>query len=311
MQWVKRGRIFNVDGQFEWMMHYANMPSPDLLDDGRVRIYFGARDAAGQTRPGFIEADARDPETVRFVHDRPALDLGKLGTFDDSGATPSCLVTVGATKYLYYVGWNRRVTVPYSLAIGVAVSTDGGSVFTRVFEGPVVDRTAEEPHLATAPFVAHENGVWRMWYVSGTGWIEVDGHPEPLYEVKYAESADGFSWRRDNITCIASQSPTEAIARPWVVRDKSGYRMWYCYRGSVGYRTDPRESYRIGYAESGDGIRWQRKDEEAGIGVSASGWDSQMIEYPSVYQNEGTTHLLYNGNGFGESGIGHATLETG
>ncbi len=310
MRWVKRGRIFHVDGQSEWMMHHASIPIPHLLDDRRVRIYFGARDAMGRTRPGFIDADAGDPATVRYVHARPALDLGKLGTFDDSGVMPTSLVAVGANKYLYYIGWTRRVTVPYTTAIGVAVSRDGGSTFTRVFDGPVLDRTTEEPYFATAPFVAHENGLWRMWYVSGTGWIEVDGHPEPLYEVKYAESADGFSWRRANVTCIAARSATEAISRPWVVGEESTYRMWYCYRGSVGYRTDPRESYRIGYAEAGDGIRWQRKDEEAGIGVSASGWDSQMIEYPSVYRHEGTTHLLYNGNGFGESGIGHATLET-
>jgi hypothetical protein len=87
--------------------------------------------------------------------------------------------------------------------------------------------------------------------------------------------------------------------------------MWYCYRDRIGYRTDPSRSYRIGYAESGDGVSWVRKDEEAGIGLSEEGWDSKMVEYPSVYEFRGTRHLLYNGNGFGESGIGHAVLEAG
>jgi hypothetical protein len=32
-----------------------------------------------------------------------------------------------------------------------------------------------------------------------------------------------------------------------------------------------------------------------------------MIEYAAIYDHAGVRHLLYNGNGFGTSGIGHAT----
>jgi hypothetical protein len=153
--------------------------------------------------------------------------------------------------------------------------------------------------------------MWRMWYVATTAWTEVGGRPEPVYEIRHAESDDGVAWRRDGEACIAPRSPTEAYARPWVQRSSGGYRMWYCYRQNLDYRTDPANSYRMGYAESGDGMRWVRKDEEVGIERSETGWDSQMIEYPSVYHHRGTTHLLYNGDGFGESGIGHAVLEAG
>jgi hypothetical protein len=73
--------------------------------------------------------------------------------------------------------------------------------------------------------------------------------------------------------------------------------MWYSYRG---------ESYRTGYAESQDGINWQRKDEEAGIDVSPSGWDSEMIAYAHVFNHRGKRYMLYNGNGYGKTGIGLA-----
>jgi hypothetical protein len=76
--------------------------------------------------------------------------------------------------------------------------------------------------------------------------------------------------------------------------------MWYSYRG---------ESYRIGYAESHDGIQWTRRDEEAGIEVSDGGWDSEMICYPCVFDHEGQRYMLYNGNGYGKTGIGLAVLE--
>ena len=76
--------------------------------------------------------------------------------------------------------------------------------------------------------------------------------------------------------------------------------MWYSYRG---------ETYRIGYAESPDGIVWQRKDDEVGLDVSISGWDSEMIEYSFIFDHKGDRYMLYNGNDYGKSGMGLAILE--
>jgi predicted GH43/DUF377 family glycosyl hydrolase len=84
--------------------------------------------------------------------------------------------------------------------------------------------------------------------------------------------------------------------------------MWYSYRGIKDYRTDKKHAYRIGYAESSDGIKWTRKDDIVGIDVSEDGWDSQMIAYPYVYEHEGRKYMIYNGNGFGKSGFGYAVL---
>jgi hypothetical protein len=198
------------------------------------------------------------------------------------------------------------VTVGYRNSVGLAVSHDGGFTFERVFDGPVVDRTQYEPFFTATPMVLRDGGVWRMWYASSRGFLVVDGRPEPLYHIKYAESDDGMVWRRPNITCIPPRHPEEANARPWVVRDGDVYRMWFCHRGSRGYRDDPSASYRIGYAESDDGIEWRRMDDVAGLDVSESGFDSLMTAYPCIYDHAGIRHLLYNGNGFGRSGIGHA-----
>jgi len=306
VSWSKRGVVFHADGQFPWMAHHACVPVPDQIGEDRLRIYFGPRDPEGRTRVAFIEVDPADPSNVLYVHDRPVLGLGRLGAFDDSGAMPACLVQNGVQKYLYYIGWNRGVTVPYRNSVGLAISRDGGVSFERPFEGPVVDRTRDEPFFTASPFVLKDNGLWRMWYASSTGWLTVDGQPEPLYVIKYGESDDGIEWRRENLTCIEPRHPEESNARPWVVRAADRYRMWFCYRGSRGYRHDPRQSYRIGYAESADGLSWDRLDDEAGIDVSKCGFDDVMITYPSVYEHRGVWHLLYNGNGFGLTGIGHA-----
>jgi len=291
------------------MSHHACVPIADKVDDEVLRIYFGPRDKQGRTTTAFIEVEADDPSNVLYVHDRPVLSLGKLGTFDDSGAMPSCIVNHEGKKYLYYIGWNRGVTVPYRNSVGLAISDDGGLTFDRVFEGPIVDRTRTEPYFCASPYVIFDDGVWRLWYASSTGWTVVDGKPEPLYQIKYAESQDGVDWVRDNITCIEYKFDGEANARPCVIKEDGRYRMWYCYRGSIHYRTNKDQSYRLGYAESADGVRWTRKDEEVGIERSEDGWDSEMMEYPYVYGHKGRKHMLYNGNGFGESGFGHAMLD--
>ena len=46
----------------------------------------------------------------------------------------------------------------------------------------------------------------------------------------------------------------------------------------------------------------------AGIDVSESGWDSEMISYPYIVEGEGELFMFYNGNGFGRSGFGLSRL---
>lgn len=309
MKWMKKGLIFKPDNNFEWMVHHACVPIANKVNDEVLRIYFGPRDKYNRTVTTFIEVEADDPSNVLYVHDKPVLSLGKLGCFDDSGAMPSCIVNYKNKKYLYYIGWNIGVTVSYRNSIGLAVSDDGGLTFNRAYEGPVVDRTHLEPYFTASPYVIIDNGIWRMWYASCTGWIVHNNRTEPLYQIKYAQSQDGIHWIRENVTCVDYKFDKEANARPCVIKEDGIYKMWYCYRGSFDYRTNKDQSYRIGYAESTDGIKWIRKDEKAGIDRSEDGWDSEMMEYPYVYEHKGRKYMLYNGNGFGKSGFGYAILE--
>ncbi len=308
MRWQKKGQIFTADRQHEWMAHHAYVPIADKINDEVIRIYFGTRDHQNRTVATFIEVEAKDPSNVLYVHDRPVLGLGQLGTFDDNGVKPSCIVTRDDKKYLFYVGWNRTVTVPYRNAIGVAISEDGGLTFKRLYEGPIIDRNPLDPYFIAGHFVMIENGIWRIWYGSSTGWDIVNGQPEPRYLIKYAESSDVSNWVRKNQICLSYKFESEAISRPSVIKENGGYRMWYCFRGNLDYRTNKAQSYRIGYAESSDGISWTRKDEQVGIEPSETGWDSIMVEYPFVYYHKEVKYMLYNGNGFGETGFGYAVM---
>jgi hypothetical protein len=281
-----------------WAASHAALPVVAEDGAGRLRLYFSSRDGGGRSHIGCADLELGEREASAVPRPEPVLRPGALGAFDDSGVTGACLVRHEDREYLYYSGWSLGVTVPFYFFVGCAVSGDGGQSFERVSTAPVLERDAVDPYLTASPWIVVEDGRWRMWYVSGTGWDVVDGRPRHRYHVKYAESADGLVWERGGHVCIDYAGAHEyAVGRPCVVRDGGLYRMWYSVRGAA---------YRIGYAESGDGLTWERKDDEAGIDVSTSGWDSEMQAYPIVVDRGGTRFLLYNGNGYGATGIGYA-----
>jgi len=301
MKWEKLGRIIEPRGDLEWMRTHAMVPTAELVEGDVFRIYFSGRDNFNRSRIGYADININDPHRVLSLSEKPILDLGELGCFDDNGVTPSWVVTERDTKYLYYIGWKPRSTTRMSVVAGRAISRDGGRTFQRASRAPILHLTDKEPFsILTAPCVLKEGGLWRMWYVSGLEWVNPD---LPRYNIKYAESQDGIVWDQQGIVCIGTVSGDEtALARPCVLKEERVYRMWYS-RKVVGM------SYRIGYAESENGLQWERMDENAGIDVSESGWDSEMVEYAFVFKHKGNYYMLYNGNNYGSNGIGLAVAE--
>ena len=298
MKWIKKGLIIKPRENLDWMVTHAMLPFAERIGEDLYRIYFSGRDRLNRSLVGYVEVDINKPKNILYITEKPVLGLGALGCFDDNGVTPSWIVDHAAKKYLYYIGWKPRSTTRMSLVAGLAVSTDGGTTFTRASRAPIMRLTNEEPFsILTAPCVLKENGLWRMWYVSGVEWVNPD---LPRYNIKYAESDDGKLWKREGHVCIDFKEGENALARPCVLKENSIYKMWYSYKG---------DNYRIGYAESPDGLQWERMDENVGIDVSESGWDSDMIEYAFVFEHKQRKYMLYNGNNYGKEGIGYAIME--
>lgn len=310
MTWVKQGLIYVPDGSRPWSRTHAQVPTAMRLDD-RIRIYYATRDDRGRSLTSFIDVDPDDPSRLVYVHDAPVLDLGAPGTHDEDGVMTGCVVREGQRVWLYYTGWSRGATVPYRVSVGLAISDDGGVSFTRHRLGPVVDRTPDEPFMTMSPYIVREGALWRMWYGSGLGWVDIDGHMEPRYAIKYAESSDGCTWRQPNRLCIAPLDELEANTRPSVMKRGDAYEMWFSYRSSRDFR-DGAGAYRIGRAISDDGLTWRRTADAAGLEPSRDeAWDDRMVAYPNVIEIDGRRVMFYNGNGFGRAGMGWAIWEEG
>lgn len=304
--WEKKGLIYNVDGQFEWNKSHAHVVCVDILEDENVmRVVFSTRNALNQCVPAFVDLSLDTFEVIKDIVSSPILSLGKIGTFDDCGIMPTWLIKEGNIRKLYYIGWTVRNTIPYHNSIGLAISYDGFS-YKKVFEGPIVSSNKEEPFFVASTCVIKHEGMYKMWYLSCIGWEIIEEKPEPLYDIKYAISEDGIDWERTGQVCIPLRDNEGGISRPSVIIENNKFKMWYSYRGRKNFKLFSDESYRIGYAESLDGLNWIRMDDESGIKISKAGWDSEMIEYPLVFKHKGRKIMIYNGNGFGKTGFGYA-----
>lgn len=313
--WKKLGKVFTpqeVAGR-PWLQEFAQAPAT-LVCDEYVRVYFSCRPPADQhgqyvSYSAYVDLDRSDLRRVLRVSEQPILALGGLGEFDEFGTYPVSVIADGDQLRAYYAGWTRCESVPFNVAIGMATSSDGGATFVKAGVGPVLSYTQDEPFVLSGPKIRRFGGVWYLWYIAGRKWKLVEGRPEPVYKIRMASSSDGIAWTRHNRDLIDSRvEADEAQASPDVFYANGKYHMFFCYRYSGNYR-GKEFGYRIGYASSTNLADWVRDDSKAGIDVSASGWDEEMISYPHLFELDGNTYMAYLGNQVGRHGFGLAMLD--
>ena len=306
VHWEKKSLIYVPDGKGFFKTH-ATRPIPYQLNDEILRIYFSSRDSDDRMLPTYIDVDITDPSRVLHVKREPLLGLGRLGTFDDSGISLGSMVDYEDEVLIYYNGWKRRrINVTFELSIGLCRAKRAHMIFERAFEGPILGQDKNHPILVGGPFVLYDRKKFKMWYCSGTEWRVSSGNPEPLYRVCYAESDDGINWVPFKDPVIDYKFDGEVISAPWVLKIGTRYHMWYSTRGSANKEA---KNYTVGYAESDDGINWDRLDDEVGIERSSSGWDSEMICYASFFPYDDVMYMFYSGNQVGKGGMGYAVSE--
>lgn len=298
--WHKLGLIFCPNHNFPWMKSHGANPLAYHLYDDYYKIFFNCRDENQRSSVANVVINLDEPNKILDISKNPILEPGQIGAFDDSGVSLGCLVKATEKTYLYYVGWNLGVTVRWRNSIGLAINNGYQESFSRFSIAPILDRSEVDPFSLSYPWIIKRKDYWQMWYGSNLQWGI--NERDMQHVIKYAESNDGINWSRKGHISIPLKSKHEyAIARPSVLYENGIYKMWYSYRNDF-------TSYRVGYAESLDGLSWQRSDESAGIDISTSGWDSEMIGYATVFKHKEKYYMLYCGNGYGATGFGMAVL---
>ena len=300
MKWEKKGLLFKTQEFNDWRDNSALQPTPLIFED-KIRFYVGFRDKYGVSRVGYIDLDINNPEVVLKVSERPVLDIGKDGAFDEFGVVPSAIIRHDNNIYMYYAGYQLGKKVRFLVLSGLAISKDNGETFTRYSSVPVFERTESEMLFRVPHTVIFENNKFKFWYGGGSEFSKGKDKTLPVYDVRYLESSDGKNIPTNGAVVLTTKKNEYRVGRPFVIKQGNEYLMFY------GYSSEEKP-YQLGFATSNDGLNWSRKDEDIGIGLSDNGWDSKMMAYPCVLKIKNKTYLFYNGNNYWQDGFGYAEL---
>ena len=300
--WKKLGLIFSPSGKNrhpKLLTHAAN-PLPILIDGDLYRVFYSGRDANNKSSVGAVDIDIVKRKIIK-EHNAPFFEHGPENSFYVDGVSIGNCYTVNGVQYMLFMGWQAPKDSHWRGDIGrLIVNTDLSLELDS--KTPFMGSDNIDPISLSYPWVSrNEEGGFNMWYSSVEAWDA--GNGEMLAPIKFAYSSDGHNWNRGGLAIPYELGRAQAFSRPTVVGNlKIGFEMWFSYRSNVG------GSYRIGYALSADGIKWELALEDAGIDVSQDGWDSEMIEYPFIFDHKSQRYMLYNGNGYGKTGFGLAIL---
>ena len=303
LHWEKLGLVYKGDGKNGWNLNSAMTPTPIVFED-KIRVFAGFRDINGVSRIGYIDLAKEDPTRIIKVSKNPVLDIGKPGTFDDNGVILGDFVNMNGKLYMYYIGFQLVQKVKFLAFTGLAISLDKGESFTRYSDVPVLDRKQNELYFNAIHTIIYQDGIFKCWLGAGSAWQTINGNQYPSYIVKYIESADGINFSGKPIDCISFSRPEEyRIGRPRVYYRDNGYFMIFTWG-------DLNANYQMGYAHSLDGKIWTRDDSIINFGPSLSGWDNHSTSYGALFENNGDTYMVYNGNDYGKEGFGIAILKS-
>jgi len=299
MHWKKLGQIFVPDSTHPKLVSHAANPLAILLEGDVFRVFYSGRDINSRSSVGYVDIDIITHEII-YSHNEPVFVHGEDNSFYSHGVSIGNCYEVKGQRYILFMGWQCPENEHWRGDVGrLCVGSDLS--LTLDSEVPFMASDVTDPVSLSYPWVVSEDGLYQMWYGSTVDWSSENG--EMIHVINHASSIDGHDWVRDGLAVPFELGTAQAFSRPTVVKNTdASYSMWFSYRSGTG------EKYRIGYAHSGNGDKWELQLEQAGINVSTDGWDSDMIEYPFVFDHKESRYMLYNGNDFGGTGFGLAVL---
>lgn len=296
MTWNPQGLLIKPNPAVWWMTTFAGPAAPYQVSDTHVRFFLTGRDDNNISRIGPVDVDFSGDTPRIMGYGEPVIDNGPLGQFDSDGAAYPWLVEAEGALYIYYVGWLKGHSVAMHHGIGVATAPRWDAPFTKQSRAPILPLSDAEPFGSASCCIDYQGpGKWRMFYTAFLDWRMEDGTAKHYYSIRETTSQDGLKWSTDTKPAIDHRDASEyALGKPCLTHENGKEVLYFVARGA---------KYQIWRAENIGG-RWRR--DETPVPIKASNWDSDMQAYPLVWPFNGHDIMLYNGNGYGRSGLGWA-----
>lgn len=302
MKWDYVTKLAHAEGTDSFSITHAMIPTPVIINENILRVYYSSQDSKGIARPRFTDYSiTNDFQPLRHSIG-PVMDIGRPGTFDDNGVLVCSIIAETDTEFLmFYAGFELLEKIRYRIFIGLARSIDGGESFKRVSESPLLDRTNNELFFRAGPFVMKNVETYEMYYVGGSQWIELENTTKPVYTIRHTTSKDFKNWTAPvEVIGISSQSE-HGFGRPFMTEIESKKYLYYSVRDSKS------ELYRIGYAEFVND-QFLRKDEDFELYNDFEQIENLDLMYAAFFESNREIYMLYNTSGFGLDGIHMAKL---
>lgn len=303
-KWRKLGLIYSPIGtprHTKLFSHAAN-PLAIHIEDDVFRIFYSGRDQYNRSSVGAVDINIIERK-ILHEHFSPFFEYGPKESFYADGVSIGNCYEVNGVRYILFMGWQCHEGRHWRGDIGRLI-LQKDLTLELDSEIPFMGSDHVDPISLSYPWVLkHADEEYSMWYGSTLSWDA--GNEEMLHVINYAVSKDGHNWEREGLAIPYELGKAQAFSRPTVARNSFGdYEMWFSYRSGNG------EKYRIGNALSKDRKNWELLLDKTNIDLSLGGWDSDMIEYPFVFDHKDQRYMLYNGNDYGKTGFGLAIMET-
>lgn len=291
--------VFSPTNYSSWIRNSALTPTPIILEEHAIRVYCGFRDDLGVSRIGFVEVSSSNPTKVLRVSNKPCLDIGRSGCFDDNGVILGDIQVRGSEIWMYYVGFQQVKKAKFLAFTGLAISKDRGETFSRYSEVPVLDRVEGGTTIRALHSVNLKDGLWTGWLAKGNDWEIINGTAYPRYNIWEVKSYDGINFFNERLVVDNNQAFNEyRIGRPSMFEINKQQMMFFTKGSTSG------KDYFPGMAYKNEKSEWIRRDELFPLGLSESGWDSIHLCYPRLIEHNGRYFIFYNGNNMGLEGFG-------
>lgn len=247
----------------------------------------------------------------------PVLELGSAGSFDELWNVLPCVHFINGSWHLYYTGRKHGSNGLQDFSgIGLAKSDDLIH-WERYSPEPVLTGTgfpqwSENHGIAGGGRIVEveQDGkkIYRMHYTLPCGTPNADRRIDQEKHSVIAHSEDGIHWTDKQLVLSPRRNATYEDAATIALNVWKTPTQWRAIYAGIGTRF---AAYSICEATSPDGLHWDRgePDENLAMAPQGEGWESQMVEYPNVIEENDKLRLFYCGNGYGATGIGTAVAE--
>ncbi len=215
LSWEKQPQPVLSPNPATWEGKYIAANGSAVDDDGEFLYWY-------QAGSPFQIGLARSSDGIAWKkNDKPVLEVGPRGSWDEGGAADPYVIQVGSYFYLYYTGIDRA----HRQRLGVARSKSGEK-WEKLQANPILELGNKDSWDGVGL------GEPAVWAQDGYYWMLYTGRDNREYrKTGLARSTDGVNWERSGRTALLAGDEawdSKIMCDPSVEVQKNGdIRVWF------------------------------------------------------------------------------------